>query len=96
MLFGNRRRRESRIHYLTTLKGAVGMLRDPHHTESVFDIEDGLRDIEATWLAMEHVGITVGGELPHCLWSKDTLLKRRSFDESCLAVRFNLACHARV
>ncbi len=55
MLFGNRRRRKSRIHYLTTLKGAVGMLRDPDHTESVFDIEDGLRDIEATWLAMEHV-----------------------------------------
>ncbi len=56
MLFGNRRRRKNRIHYFTTLKGAVGMLRDPNHTESVFDIEDGLRDIEATRLAMEHVG----------------------------------------
>ena len=55
MLFGNRRRRKSQIRYLTTLKGAVGMLRDPNHTESVFDIEDGLRHIEATRLAMEHV-----------------------------------------
>ncbi|MEO0651464.1 MAG: hypothetical protein AAFZ65_12385, partial [Planctomycetota bacterium] len=36
------------VHLLTTMKGVVGMLRDPHHTESVFDIEDGLRDIEAT------------------------------------------------
>ena len=36
------------VHFLRTMKGVVGMLRDPHHTESVFDIEDGLRDIEAT------------------------------------------------
>ena len=28
--------------------------------------------------------------------AKDTLLKRRSFDESCLAVCSNLACHTRV
>ena len=54
MLFGNLRRRKSRIHYLTTLKGAVGMLRDPNHTESVFDIEDGLRDIEATSPLLEN------------------------------------------
>ena len=55
MLFGIPSRTRSRIHYFTTLKGVVGMLRDPKHTESVFDIEDGLRDIEATSLAMEHV-----------------------------------------
>ncbi|MEM9381496.1 MAG: Coq4 family protein [Planctomycetota bacterium] len=36
------------VHYLTTLKGVMGMLRNPEHTESVFDIEDGLRDIDAT------------------------------------------------
>ncbi|MEL7472663.1 MAG: Coq4 family protein, partial [Planctomycetota bacterium] len=34
--------------YLTTLRGAVGMLRDPERTESVFDIEDGLRHTDAT------------------------------------------------
>ena len=43
------------VHYLTTLKGVVGMLRDPYHTESVFDIEDGLRDIDAYQLALERV-----------------------------------------
>ena len=31
------------------------MLRDPHDTESVFDIEDGLKDIEAYELAVEHL-----------------------------------------
>ena len=36
------------LHYLTTLKGVIGMLRKPEGVESVFDIEDGLRDIEAT------------------------------------------------
>ena len=35
------------IHYLTTLRGVVGMLRNPEGTESVFDIEDGLRDTRA-------------------------------------------------
>ncbi|MEM1165163.1 MAG: Coq4 family protein [Planctomycetota bacterium] len=34
--------------YLTGLKGAIGMLRDPEHTESVFDIEDGLRKFPVT------------------------------------------------
>jgi ubiquinone biosynthesis protein COQ4 len=43
------------IRYLRTLKGVVGMLRDPHHTESVFDIEDGLKDIKAYELAVEHL-----------------------------------------
>ncbi len=31
------------------------MLRDPDHTESVFDIEDGLRHIDASRLAMQYV-----------------------------------------
>ena len=55
MFFKNRRHHKSHLHYLTLLKGAIGMLRDPDHTESVFDIEDGMRDHEATKLAMEHV-----------------------------------------
>ena len=48
MLFGKKTHsHKGHIHYLQTLKGAVMMLRDPYHTESVFDIEDGLRDIDA-------------------------------------------------
>lgn len=43
------------IHYLETLKGLTKMLRNPGATESVFDIEDGLRDIEATRLFLEYV-----------------------------------------
>lgn len=44
----------SHIRYLATLKGAIGMLRDPEHTESVFDIEDGLRGIEASRLIVDY------------------------------------------
>ena len=47
--------RKPHLHLWTTLKGVVGMLRDPHHTESVFDIEDGLRHIEATDLMARKV-----------------------------------------
>jgi ubiquinone biosynthesis protein Coq4 len=54
MLFG-KRKRHGHIAYFTTLKGVIGMLRDPEHTESVFDIEDGLANIEATELAMRYV-----------------------------------------
>ncbi|MCA8969148.1 MAG: hypothetical protein KDC95_05170 [Planctomycetes bacterium] len=43
------------IHYLSTIRGVLGMLRDPEHTESVFDIEDGLRDLEATQLAVDYL-----------------------------------------
>lgn len=35
------------LHLVPTLKGVIGMLRSPEHTASVFDIEDGLRDLEA-------------------------------------------------
>ncbi|MEM7755293.1 MAG: Coq4 family protein [Planctomycetota bacterium] len=34
--------------YLKIMRGAVGMMLDPEHTESVFDIEDGLRTNPAT------------------------------------------------
>lgn len=55
MLFGRKKTHRNQIHYFTTLKGVVGMLRDPESTESVFDIEDGLRGLEATKFALEHV-----------------------------------------
>lgn len=42
------------IHYLSALKGIVGMLRAPERTESVFDIEDGFKDVEATQFAVDH------------------------------------------
>lgn len=57
-MFGRKKKSRShsnQVHYLRTLKGVVGMLRDPHHTESVFDIEDGLKDIKAYELAVEHL-----------------------------------------
>lgn len=50
----------SHIHYFTTLKGVVGMLRNPEHTDSVFDIEDGLRHIEAYELVLAHVKAAPG------------------------------------
>ena len=43
------------IRYMQTLKGVVTMLRDPYHTESVFDIEDGLREIPAYEKSLEFV-----------------------------------------
>lgn len=42
------------LHLFPTLKGVIGMLRNPEHTESVFDIEDGLRDLRAYQLAEEY------------------------------------------
>jgi len=51
----NKHSHRNQIHYLETLKGILTMARDPERTESVFDIEDGLRDIDATRLALEHV-----------------------------------------
>jgi len=38
---------KDQVHYLTTLRGVLGMLRNPEGTESVFDIEDGLKDTRA-------------------------------------------------
>jgi len=37
------------------LKGVFGMLQNPEATESVFDIEDGLRKAEATKLSIEYI-----------------------------------------
>lgn len=39
---------------LSTLKGLITLIRDPEQTDSVYDIEDGLRHIEATQLAVDH------------------------------------------
>lgn len=43
----NHDHKKDQVHYLTTLRGVIGMLRNPEGTESVFDIEDGLKDIKA-------------------------------------------------
>ncbi|MEO0512646.1 MAG: Coq4 family protein [Planctomycetota bacterium] len=40
--------------YLTALRGAMGMIRNPENTQSVFDIEDGLRDSESTREALRY------------------------------------------
>lgn len=48
-------RHDNQLHLFQTLKGVVGMLRDPEHTESVFDIEDGLRDVAATEAMVAHL-----------------------------------------
>jgi ubiquinone biosynthesis protein COQ4 len=43
------------LEFLSTIKGAVSLLRDPSATESVYDVEDGLRHTKATLLAAEYV-----------------------------------------
>ncbi len=43
------------LDFLSTLKGVVTLLRDPTQTESVYDVEDGLRHTKATELAVEYV-----------------------------------------
>ena len=55
MFFERHRNHKSHVHYLSAVKGTIGMLALPEHTESVFDIEDGFRHHEATRLAVEHV-----------------------------------------
>ena len=47
--------RQLNIDFLTTLKGAVMLLRDPSQTESVYDVEDGLRHSKATQQAVDFV-----------------------------------------
>ena len=39
---------KEQVHYLTTLRGVIGMLRNPEGTMSIYDIENGLLDLEAT------------------------------------------------
>jgi ubiquinone biosynthesis protein COQ4 len=45
----------NKIQYLETIRGLSTMIRDPGHTESVFDIEDGLQNLEAYELAVEYL-----------------------------------------
>ena len=52
MALGNLRQN---LDFLSTLKGVVTLLRDPTQTESVYDVEDGLRHTKATKLAVEYV-----------------------------------------
>ena len=52
MALGNLRQN---LDFLSTLKGVVTLLRDPAQTESVYDVEDGLRHTKATKLAVEYV-----------------------------------------
>jgi ubiquinone biosynthesis protein COQ4 len=43
------------LEFLSTIKGAVSLLRDPSATESVYDVEDGLRHTKASQLSVEYV-----------------------------------------
>lgn len=52
MALGNLRQN---LDFLSTLKGVVTLLRDTAQTESVYDVEDGLRHTKATKLAVEYV-----------------------------------------
>ncbi len=54
MLFG-KRLPHNPFDYFLTLKGMVGMLRDPEHTASVFDIEDGLKGLAAPQNMVKYV-----------------------------------------
>jgi ubiquinone biosynthesis protein COQ4 len=45
----------NQIQYVETIRGLATMVRDPGHTESVFDIEDGLQNLEAYELAVEYI-----------------------------------------
>jgi ubiquinone biosynthesis protein COQ4 len=47
--------RRLQIDQLSTLKGIIGLLRDPSHTESVYDIEDGLAHSAAMKAAVAHM-----------------------------------------
>jgi ubiquinone biosynthesis protein Coq4 len=43
------------LEYLTVLKGFISLLRDPSQTESVFDIVEGMRNTDATKMAVKYV-----------------------------------------
>ncbi|MFB2934200.1 Coq4 family protein [Aerosakkonemataceae cyanobacterium BLCC-F154] len=53
MFLKDRQRRN--IDYLQTLKGVVALLRDPGQTDSVYDVEEGLRNIKAVQLSVDFV-----------------------------------------
>lgn len=48
-------RSQLNIDFLSTLKGALTLVRNPEKTESVYDIEDGLRHTKATQVAIAFV-----------------------------------------
>jgi len=54
MRFGSRHDHGSQLNYITTLKGIIKLARNPEATDSVFDIEDGLRGITATQAAVDY------------------------------------------
>lgn len=53
MLFSEKRR--INLEFLTTLKGIVALIKDAGKTESVYDIEDSLRNTKATQLMVEYI-----------------------------------------
>lgn len=55
MFFEQHRNCKSHYHYISTIKGVFGMLKDPDHTQSIFDIENGMKHLDATRLGMEYV-----------------------------------------
>lgn len=54
MDFGTAHDHGSQLDYITTLKGIIQLARNPEATDSVFDIEDGLRGLPATQAAVEY------------------------------------------
>ncbi|MBF2075404.1 MAG: hypothetical protein IGS50_16810 [Synechococcales cyanobacterium C42_A2020_086] len=46
--------RKLNLDFLTTLKGVVMLMKDPEQTNSVFDVEDGLRHTKAAQVAAEY------------------------------------------
>lgn len=43
------------LDFFQAIRGAISLFRDPTRTESVYDIEDGLRHTKATQLAVEYL-----------------------------------------
>lgn len=60
MLF--RELRNLNIDFFQTAKGIINLVRDPGKTESVHDIEDGLRQAKYTQVAMEYIRSQPGVE----------------------------------
>lgn len=50
------------VDWLSTLKGVASLLHDPGNTDSVYDVEDGLKNIKATQLAVDFVKSQPGVE----------------------------------
>ena len=50
-----KKNRALNLDFFQTLKGAIVLFRDPTHTESVYDIEDGLSKTKATEQAIAYV-----------------------------------------